>query len=155
MGRFCSKFGLNFFLYVNSFEMPVKILMIENDLDDRAVTEESFIQAWPEVIIDFLFGTDVAHWLERAEYRPQLILLTMNAQPYGAPELIRQIRATGGFGSIPIIVLSESNQPREVQGCYQAGASAFIKKPDNYGETLFKIRTFINYWLHTVELPEF
>jgi len=135
--------------------MPVKILMIENDIDDRAVTEENFMQAWPEASIDFLFGVELPGWLERADYRPQLILLTMNAQPYIAPELIRLIRASGGFGSIPIIVLSETNLPQEVQGCYVAGASAFIKKPANYGDTLFKIRTFINYWLHTVELPVF
>ena len=135
--------------------MPVKILMIENDMDDRAITEENFIQAWPEASIEFLFGIDLSGWLKRADYKPQLILLTMNAQPYNALELIRLIRATAGFGSIPIIVLSESNLPQEVQACYQAGANAFIKKPDNYGDTLFKIRTFINYWLHTVELPEF
>jgi CheY-like chemotaxis protein len=135
--------------------MLVKILMIENDMDDRALTEESFMQAWPDVSIEFLFGVDVPGWLERAEYKPQLILLTMNAQPYIAPDLIRLVRSTTGFGSIPVIVLSESNLPQEVQGCYVAGANAFIKKPDNYGDTLFKIRTFINYWLHTAELPTF
>ena len=60
--------------------MPVKILMIENDMDDRAITEENFIQAWPEASIEFLFGIDLSGWLKRADYKPQLILLASGSE---------------------------------------------------------------------------
>jgi hypothetical protein len=34
-----------------------------------------------------------------------------------------------------------------------AGASSFIKKPSGYEDALAKIRSFIGYWAHTIELP--
>ncbi|HMH23756.1 MAG TPA: hypothetical protein VK563_18350 [Puia sp.] len=40
-----------------------------------------------------------------------------------------------------------------VEKSYSSGANSFIKKPDSYENTIFKIKTFINYWFATVELP--
>jgi len=67
--------------------------------------------------------------------------------------LIKTIRAARGWQLTPIVVLSESARQDEIIACYAAGASSFIKKPASYADTLFKIKAFINYWGHTVELP--
>lgn len=67
--------------------------------------------------------------------------------------MIRQIRDTEGYETVPIVVLSESALPADVQESYAAGASSFIIKPASYGDALFKIKSFINYWFRTVELP--
>lgn len=133
--------------------MVSQILMIENDPDDRLLTKEVFHKEWPEAVIDFISGVELQSRLENAHYKPQLVLLSTNAQPYRGMELVRQIRASKGYESTPVIVLSESTLPQEVQASYAAGANSFIKKPASYSDTLFKIRSFINYWFQTVELP--
>ena len=126
--------------------------MIENDDDDRLLTKETFQQEWPTAEIEFVRAEELAGRLPVID-PPQLILLTMNARPYTAIGLIETIRATKGCELTPIVVLSESARQDEIAACYAAGASSFIKKPASYADTLFKIKTFINYWGHTVELP--
>lgn len=132
--------------------MALHILMIENDEDDRLLTTETFQQEWPMAEIEFVLADELAGRLPVIS-PPQLILLAMNARPFTGVELIETIRSTKGCESIPIIVLSESARQEEIAACYSAGASSFIKKPASYAETLFKIKSFINYWGHTVELP--
>lgn len=128
------------------------ILMIENDDDDRLLTEENFQRNWPEAQVEFVSSSDVAHRLRHGR-RPQLIILSMNAKPYHGIDLIRQIRDNREYASSPIVVLSETALPEEIRASYSAGASSFIKKPSAYSDVLEKIQSFISYWSHTAELP--
>jgi len=133
--------------------MPLRILIVENDADDRQLMENAFRMEGIRASIQFIYGIDLPARLQDPGIRPQLIILAMNAQPYNGTELTRQIRSTEGYGSIPIVILSDSILPHEVEAAYSAGASSFIQKPPSYSDTLFKVRSFINYWFHTVELP--
>lgn len=133
--------------------MDPLILMIENDEDDRLLTNEHFQMDWPEASIEFVSPIDLSRRL-RYGRRPQLIILSMSARPYNGIELIRQIREEREYASSPIIVLSETALPEEIRASYSAGASSFIKKPSGYADALAKIKSFIAYWAHTVELPE-
>jgi DNA-binding response OmpR family regulator len=137
---------------MDSIMVPL-ILMIENDEDDRLLTKEHFQMDWPEALIEFLSPLDLPHRLRRLGRRPQLIILSMGATPYNGIDLIRQIRGELEYASCPIIVLSETALPEEIRASYSAGASSFIKKPSAYADTLAKIKAFIAYWAHTVELP--
>jgi CheY-like chemotaxis protein len=127
--------------------------MIENDPDDRFLTEEVFGTEDLAVITRFISGSELPLYLQETNTPPQLILLTMNANPFNGIDLVRMIRGTQGYEYLPIIVLSEYSLPEEVQAAYAAGASSFITKPSDYEGTIFKIRSFINYWFRTVELP--
>jgi DNA-binding response OmpR family regulator len=133
--------------------MGSKILMIEHDPDDRWLTEETFQAEGFSDGIEFICGADLEDHMRDEDNRPPMIILSMNAQPFNGVDLIRQIRDTEGYETVPIVVLSESALPADVQESYAAGASSFIIKPANYGDALFKIKSFINYWFRTVELP--
>jgi len=133
--------------------MGSKILMIEHDPDDRWLTEETFQAEGMEGDIQFIYGADLQAYLEDPGNRPPMILLSLNAQPFNGMDLIREIRNTEGYERVPIVVLSESALPADVQSSYAAGASSFILKPASYNDALFKMRSFINYWFRTVELP--
>jgi CheY-like chemotaxis protein len=133
--------------------MSSKILMIEHDPDDRWLTEETFQAEGIEGGIQFICGADLDAYLQDPGNKPPMILLSMNAQPFNGMDLIRQIRETDGYASIPLVVLSEHALPEDIQASYAAGASSFIIKPDSYSDALFKIKSFINYWFRTVELP--
>jgi CheY-like chemotaxis protein len=133
--------------------MSSKILMIEHDADDRWLTEEAFQSEGIEGGVQFIYAADLDAYLQDPGNRPPMILLSMNAQPFNGMDLIRQIRETEGYATTPLIVLSESVLPEDVQASYAAGATSLIIKPDSYGDALFKIKSFINYWFRTVELP--
>ena len=127
--------------------------MIENDPDDRFLTEEVFGKENLAATTRFISGSELPRYLEEKDTPPQLILLTMNANPFSGIDLLRMIRGTQGYEYIPLIVLSEYSLPEDVQAAYAAGAWSFITKPSDYDGTMFKIRSFINYWFRTVELP--
>lgn len=133
--------------------MSSKILMIEHDADDRWLTEETFRAEGMTGDIQFIYGAELSDYLQDPNNRPPMILLSMNAQPFNGMDLIRQIRDTEGYERVPVVVLSENAQPEDVKSSYSAGASSFIIKPDTYSDAIFKMRSFINYWFRTVELP--
>lgn len=133
--------------------MGSKILMIEHDPDDRWLTDETFREEGISDGIEFICGADLEDYIRDQDNRPPMIILSLNAQPYNGMDLIRKIRDTEGYESVPIVVLSESALPADVQESYTAGASSFIIKPASYSDALFKIKSFINYWFRTVELP--
>jgi len=127
--------------------------MIEHDPDDRRLTEETFRAEGMIGDIQFIYGVELTAYLGDPDNRPPMILLCMNAHPYNGVDLIRQIRETEGYERVPVIVLSESAAPDVVASSYSAGATSFILKPASYSDALFKMRSFINYWFRTVELP--
>lgn len=133
--------------------MGSKILMIEHDPDDRWLTEETFHAEGMEGDIQFIYGAELHSYLQDPANRPPMIMLSMNAQPFNGVDLIRQIREADGYANVPVVVLSESALPGDVQASYAAGANSFILKPASYSDALFKIKSFINYWFRTVELP--
>lgn len=133
--------------------MSSKILMIEHDPDDRWLTEEAFHAEGIEGGVQFIYGAELHPYLQDPANRPPMIMLSMNAQPFNGVDLIRQIRETDGYENVPVVVLSESALPEDVQASYSAGANSFILKPASYSDALFKIKSFINYWFRTVELP--
>jgi CheY-like chemotaxis protein len=127
--------------------------MIENDPDDRYLTEEVFRLNGFDPEIDFVYSTDLHAYISDPGNKPQLILLNLNAQLHEGADCIKYIRNTEGYQLTPLVVLSESARPADVQKCYSLGASSFIKKPDDYSGTLFKIKAFVDYWFQAVELP--
>lgn len=129
-----------------------RILMIENDPDDRYLTAEVLQNEGVEAELDFIEASGWTEYLIGANRQPDIILLTQNSAPFKFTDLIRQIRQTDGFTTIPLIVLSETAWPEDIRESYALGANSFIKKPDDYSLTLFKIKSFVNYWLKTVEL---
>ncbi|MBS1563165.1 MAG: response regulator [Bacteroidetes bacterium] len=133
--------------------MKHKILMIENDSDDRYLTEEMFTAEGLDARIEFIFSADAYSFIKETSQKPHLILLDMNTQPHSFTDLLQHIRRTPGFELVPIVVLGTTSRQEEVQRSYSCGANSFIRKPDDYESTVFKIKSFINYWFQSVELP--
>lgn len=133
--------------------MGSKILMIEHDSDDRWLTEETFqAEGFPNGI-EFIHEAELPAYLRGPGHRPALIMLSLHTRLAEGLEMIKDIRRTEGYDKVPVVVLSENSLPSNVAACYAAGATSFIQKPAMYSDTLFKIKSFINYWFRTVELP--
>ncbi|HEY4286382.1 MAG TPA: response regulator [Puia sp.] len=139
---------------MNSDSLSPKILMIEGDEDDRFLTKETFQQEWPEGVVDFITNAGLFPYIRDQHEPPQLIIISMKELKNGGMELIRDIRIRKGYALLPIVVLSESASVEEIREVYSSGATSFITKPASYSQALFKIKTFVNYWFHTVELPQ-
>ena len=62
---------------------------------------------------------------------PDLILLDLNMPRIGGNEFLKNIRHSGFYRDIPVIVLSGNEETNEVEYCLDLGAAEYIKKPFN------------------------
>jgi CheY-like chemotaxis protein len=82
-----------------------------------------------------------------------LVLLDLNTPHGDGRNALEEIHADAELRTIPVVVLSTSASPRDVDFCYSRGASAYHVKPVSHGEHLSMLKTLLGYWLGTVVLP--
>jgi CheY-like chemotaxis protein len=82
-----------------------------------------------------------------------LVLLDLNTPHGDGRNALEQIDTDPQLRAIPLVVLSTSANPRDVDFCYGHGANAYHVKPVSHGEHLLVLQTLLTYWLGTVVLP--
>lgn len=85
---------------------------------------------------------------------PCMVLLDFNLPGINGLQMLKEIRQTKPLLAIPIVVMSTSNNPLDVEACYRFGAAGYILKPFKLEEYLEKIRGLEDYWFNTALLPE-
>lgn len=135
------------------------ILMLEDDADDRHITETSFSANSHYIDLVFLVnGHQVMQYLsdcgpgKRFNF-PDLVLLDKNVPMHSGLDVLREIKSHPLYKKIPVVMVSGTAYEQDVTEAYEQGVNSFIQKPANDKLTLEKISSFVNYWFGTVELP--
>jgi len=81
-----------------------------------------------------------------------LLLLDINMPRIDGVEVLRQLKADPSTAKIPVIMLTTTDDPREVERCYQLGCSVYITKPVRYEEFVDAL-TRLGMFLEIVKLP--
>jgi CheY-like chemotaxis protein len=127
------------------------ILMLEDDPDDRFITENALDDLGHDVRIIFVKNSTELFSFLQASVHPMLILLDQNCITLSALEVIKRLKSDERYCSIPVMVLGES-VPDNINDYYRFGASSFICKPSSTEATKEKIDLFFRYWLAVAEL---
>jgi CheY-like chemotaxis protein len=136
--------------------LPV-ILMLEHDLDDRFIASTVFEEQQFQVHLEFvnnskgLFGYLDQCRLSSQPY-PAVILINLNIAPLDGRGVLKQLKANENYRHLPVVMLSDSKDPKIARECYELGANSFIQKPDALSATNEKICNFFKYWFETVVL---
>jgi len=136
------------------------ILLVEDSPEDFETTQRAFRRsglknpilrcADGDEALDFLF-----HRGSHADSpRPGVILLDLNLPGTDGREVLSEIKANDDLKQIPVIVLTTSADERDVQACYQAGASSYIQKPVDVEGFMRAIERLNDYWFEVVILPK-
>ena len=144
-----------FFLIVlkaQTLTMQKYILMLEDDADDKMLTEETFGQLNLDVDLVFLSSSDALFSHLEHNSLPELILIDYNSTPEDGLSVLKKIKGDGRWSQLPVVILSDNNLPQYKNECYSAGANSFIRKPISLQLTQSKIETFFRYWFDVVEL---
>lgn len=88
-------------------------------------------------------GLDAMSWLWEGNM-PDLILLDLNMPRINGNKFLKNIKNSGFFKDIPVIILSGNESDREVDLCYQMGAAEFVQKPFSPIQLNQKISTVFN-----------
>lgn len=91
--------------------------------------------------------------LDRAKTAPELLLLDLNAPGIDGRDALVVIRQKPWLRMLPIVILSTSDDPRDVAHCYAHGANAYHVKPVHHVKHLDVVREVLQYWLAYTVLP--
>src|SRR5262245_24996889 len=77
-----------------------------------------------------------------------LVMLDLNLPGLDGRELLRRVRARDPERKVPIIVLSTSSHPKDIDNCYRAGADAYMVKPLELEDWETKVGQLAQLWLN-------
>lgn len=86
---------------------------------------------------------------------PSLIVLDLNLPDTDGHEVLAQVKQSPSLCVIPLIVLTTSANPRDVNQCYCQGANGYQVKSANYESFKSEVQRTMEYWLRTVVIPKF
>jgi two-component system, response regulator len=78
---------------------------------------------------------------------PSIVLLDLNMPRMNGLEVLRRLRSDTSTKLLPVIVLTTSNEDRDIAESYQFGANSFVRKPVTFEELLQAARILGQYWL--------
>jgi CheY-like chemotaxis protein len=123
-----------------SDQNPVTIVMIEDDEGHARLIEKNIRRAGVNNEIkpfttgtdalDFLLGSDGSGQQRKGE--ALLILLDLNLPDMSGVDILQKIKQSPGLHMAPVVVLTTTDDKREIQRCYDLGCNVYITKPVDY-----------------------
>jgi len=140
---------------------PVSIVMIEDDEGHARLIEKNIRRAGVNnEIIPFTNGTDALSYLlgadgsgEVSAGRQLLILLDLNLPDMGGVDILEKVKANVHTKRSPVVVLTTTDDSREIQRCYDLGANVYITKPVAYEGFANAIRQ-LGLFFSVMQVPE-
>lgn len=120
--------------------MKKKILVIDDELSIRMLLE-NFLSKIYEVITKN-DGMEGVQWLEQGNI-PDLIVADIQMPNMNGNDFIKNIRSSGFFKEIPLIVLSGIESSQEKVKCLKLGANDYLVKPFNPEELAIRIELLL------------
>src|ERR1051326_138292 len=113
----------------------------DRGLGDRGPHAEDGQQA-----LDFIFAEKV-YAGRRAENPPKLVLLDLSLPKVGGLEVVRRLKSDPRTMMIPVVVLTSSDEVRDVVESYRLGANSYVTKPVEFEEYVAVVSHLGLYWL--------
>ena len=144
-------------------EMEKKvILLIEDNPDDEALTvralkkgnivNEIIVARDGKEAVDYLFG-DGDYSNRDMSIMPQLIILDLKLPKIDGLEVLRQIRSNEKTKLLPVVILTSSNEEKDLIDSYTLGANSYVQKPVDFDQFIKAARKLKLYWLVLNEPP--
>ncbi len=133
---------------------PIDILLVEDDPDHTELISVALHRANQlNHIVICNSGPEAIRFLSRNETDrytlaslPNLILLDLRMPGMDGLEVLKAIRANEQLATIPICMLTTSEDPDDIARCYKAGANGYVSKPTNYNRFLERIQQLSHFW---------
>ena len=133
-----------------------EILLVEDNPDDVELTrlafEESKIANKLVVVgdgaaaLDYLFAKGRYSDRDPAQL-PSIVLLDLNLPKVDGREVLQAIRANESTRTLPVVVLTTSTEPFDVEASYALGVNSYIQKPVDFEQFVWAVKQVGLYWL--------
>jgi len=130
------------------------LLVIEDSDEDFDTVAEAV--ALSEVTVEVLRATTGEAGLillrELAPDRPTVVLMDLNTAGTDGRTALADVKSDVALKAIPVVVLSTSSSPKDIEFCYSVGANAYHVKPVRYPEHRQLVIEIARYWIGQVAL---
>ena len=135
--------------------MEIKILLVEDNEGDIILTQEALRDGKiKNNIIIARDGVEALAVLDSGESLPDLILLDINLPKLNGLEVLTAIKTDPRLKTIPVIMLSTSDEQNDILTSYNNYANCFITKPVDFNRFIDVVRTIETFWISIVKLPK-
>ncbi|MGV2287336.1 response regulator [Trinickia sp. YCB016] len=143
-----------------SSSQSVSIILIEDDDGHatliqrnlrRAGLTNGFIRLTDgQEAIDYFFGDDAR--FEHDALSAPVILLDLKMPRIDGLEVLRRLKTDPRTASLPVIMLTTTDDPREIERCYELGCNVYVTKPVESEAFIEAVRR-LGFFLQVVKLP--
>lgn len=124
--------------------------LIQRNLERNGVLNNVFRVMDGQEALDFIRGK--GSYADRPRRGNFLLLLDINMPRLDGVEVLRQLKADPRTNTIPVIMLTTTDDPREIERCYQLGCSVYVAKPVEYASFIEAINR-LGLFLQVVRVP--
>lgn len=137
----------------------IHILLVEDNEGDILLVKEAFEEA--KIVIDLSVvtnGQSALDFLNKEEpYQNEesvdLVLLDVNLPILNGHEVLQEAKSNPKLKSIPIIMLTTSSSPKDIDSAYANHVNSYITKPVNVNDFLKVVTGIEKFWINIVTLP--
>ena len=139
-----------------------KILLVEDNPDDEELTLRALRHH--NIANDVVVGRDGGEALDylfsRGEYAdkneddlPQIVLLDLKLPKLDGLEVLKAMRADDRTKALPVVVLTSSNEEKDIIDSYNLGANSYVRKPVDFVQFIAAVKQLGMYWLVLNQSP--
>ncbi len=140
---------------------PVVIVMVEDDAGHARLIEKNIRRAGVNnQIVQFATGTEALSFLfgsdgsgEVSAKKHLLILLDLNLPDMTGVSILEKVKANVHTRRTPVVVLTTTDDDREIKRCYDLGANVYITKPVDYDNFANAVRQ-LGLFFSVIQIPE-
>ena len=138
-----------------------RILMVEDDpkdveltltaLDEYKLANEVVVTRDGEEALDYLYCR--GNFKTRSNDNPAVLLLDLKLPKRDGLEVLQQIKSDENLKMIPVVVLTSSNEEKDVVASYKLGVNAYVVKPVDFHEFVNAVKELGVFWALINESP--
>jgi chemotaxis family two-component system response regulator Rcp1 len=138
---------------------PIEILLVDDNPGDARLAREALQDAKVRNHLHWVDNGEEAMVFLRKEGkharvpRPDLILLDLNLPGKDGREVLAEIKGDADLKRIPVVILTVSNDEKDVMKTYNLHANCFITKPIDLNQFIKVVKSIEDFWLTVVRLP--
>jgi two-component system response regulator len=141
---------------INKLHESQPILIVEDSEDDFEATKRAFSKANLVNPIEHASSGEAALEYLKSDttVKPGIILLDLNMPGLDGRMTLDIIKQNKTLKKIPVVILTTSDDERDVKACYELGANTYIQKPVDFDGLIQAIKQLKEYWFEIALLPK-
>ncbi|WP_203258924.1 response regulator [Hyunsoonleella ulvae] len=125
----------------------LNILLIEDDMIEVMKLNRTISKLeLPHKIVEANNGEEALKILQKKDELPDIILLDLNMPKLNGIEFLNILKNDSVLKYIPTIILTTSNNQKDLLECYKIGIAGYVLKPLKYEDYISKIEKILAYW---------